>query len=267
MPIFPSSPSIGDYFNTTSGRFKWDGEKWIYERPSPAVGATGPTGDTGPQGAIPSTAVTGMVHAYVGTTAPSGWLFCDGTEVTQSAYPELFDALTLPTGIDPPRVYPYGGSGTTTYTPDLREKFIRGRGDKNSAIVIGSSAANTGAGGAHNHTTQYNANAGNTSSSGDHATYVNVIYGHNHGGNTGGPSSNDSSRWGNTNTYDALPSNGHSHGTYTYHSTEGNANNAGSHTHYHNAAGVSNTTHGNEESHTHAVNDPGSVTFAYIIKT
>jgi microcystin-dependent protein len=50
----------------------------------------------------------GMVIAYYGTSAPSGWLICDGSAFSVAVYPKLYAVL---------------GSG---YTPDLRGAFVRG---------------------------------------------------------------------------------------------------------------------------------------------
>lgn len=67
---------------------------------------------------------TGMIKAYAGRTPPTGWLLCAGTAgttVTQASYPVLWALLTS-NGTN----YAYGGSGTTTYTPDLRGRAIHG---------------------------------------------------------------------------------------------------------------------------------------------
>jgi len=47
----------------------------------------------------------GTVIMYVGSTAPSGWLVCDGTVYNTSSYPTLGALL----------VSKYGGNGTTTF--------------------------------------------------------------------------------------------------------------------------------------------------------
>lgn len=67
---------------------------------------------------------SGLVKAFAGKSAPPGWLLCAGsagTAVTQSAYPDLFSVLT-----NNGTAYPFGGSGTTTYTPDLRGRAVHG---------------------------------------------------------------------------------------------------------------------------------------------
>jgi len=50
------------------------------------------------------------------STAPSGFLVCDGTAYQTSSYPRLFQAIG----------YTYGGSGVTFRVPDLRGEFVRG---------------------------------------------------------------------------------------------------------------------------------------------
>lgn len=75
-------------------------------------------------GAWRSMVQPGLVKAFAGRTAPTGWLLCAGSAgsaVTQSAYPDLWSVLTS-NGAS----YPFGGSGTTTYTPDLRGRAIHG---------------------------------------------------------------------------------------------------------------------------------------------
>lgn len=60
----------------------------------------------------------GMVNAYAGTVAPSGYLICDGSAVSRTTYANLFAAIGTIYGI---------GNGTTTFNlPDLRGEFIRG---------------------------------------------------------------------------------------------------------------------------------------------
>jgi len=49
---------------------------------------------------------------------PSGWLLCDGSEVSRSEYPSLYDAVGVCWGI---------GDGATTFNlPDMRGMFLRG---------------------------------------------------------------------------------------------------------------------------------------------
>lgn len=67
-----------------------------------------------------------MPFAGASSEVPAGWLLCagvGGTTVTSAAYPDLFNVLTAGG-----TVYPHGGSGSTTYTPDLRGRTIIGVG-------------------------------------------------------------------------------------------------------------------------------------------
>jgi microcystin-dependent protein len=58
---------------------------------------------------------TGAIMPFVGTTAPQGWLLCDGSNIAVNDYTTNLRTLL----------------GTTT-TPDLRAMFLRGAGNGNS---------------------------------------------------------------------------------------------------------------------------------------
>lgn len=59
----------------------------------------------------------GVISAYVGDTAPTGFLLCDGTAVSRATYAALFAIIKTRHGV---------GNGTTTFTlPDYRGKFLR----------------------------------------------------------------------------------------------------------------------------------------------
>ena len=103
------------------------------------AGATGPQGDTGatgPDGATGLTGATGTnsgtevgtVVAFAATTAPDGWLECDGSTISRATFSDLFDVIGETYG---------AGDGTTTFViPDLRAEFIRGW-DNNAGIDTG----------------------------------------------------------------------------------------------------------------------------------
>jgi microcystin-dependent protein len=59
----------------------------------------------------------GTIVAFGGTTAPTGWLLCDGTQVSQTTYANLYAAI----GCN------FGCSGGNFHLPDLRGRFLRGR--------------------------------------------------------------------------------------------------------------------------------------------
>ena len=62
--------------------------------------------------------LTGVVLAYAGVTAPPGFLVCDGSLVSRSAYAGLFAVIGVNHG---------AGDGTTTFAlPDYRGRFLRG---------------------------------------------------------------------------------------------------------------------------------------------
>ncbi len=64
--------------------------------------------------------VAGMIIPFGGTTAPSGWLACDGSVVSRTTYAPLFAAIGTTWGV---------GDGSTTFAvPDLRGAFLRGTG-------------------------------------------------------------------------------------------------------------------------------------------
>lgn len=60
----------------------------------------------------------GSIVAFGGTSAPTGWLLCDGTAVSRSTYSTLFTAVGESFG--------QGDNSTTFNVPDLRGRFLRG---------------------------------------------------------------------------------------------------------------------------------------------
>lgn len=79
--------------------------------------------------AIVSSALpAGMVTPFAGSTAPSGWLLCDGSAVSRTTYAALFAAIGTTYGT---------GNGSTTFNlPDLRGRVAAGKDN------MGSTAAN-----------------------------------------------------------------------------------------------------------------------------
>jgi microcystin-dependent protein len=60
----------------------------------------------------------GIISAFAGVTAPSGWLMCYGQAVSRTEYAGLFTALSTTYG---------AGDGSTTFNiPDLRGRAIAG---------------------------------------------------------------------------------------------------------------------------------------------
>lgn len=68
----------------------------------------------------PASVPTGSLTAYAGATEPSGWLFCSGQAVSRTTYSALFAVLGTTYG---------SGDGSTTFNlPDLRNRFVAGKG-------------------------------------------------------------------------------------------------------------------------------------------
>ncbi len=61
----------------------------------------------------------GAIIAYSGTSAPSGFLLCDGSAVSRTTYATLFAVIGEAAG--------EGDNSTTFNLPDLRGRFLRGR--------------------------------------------------------------------------------------------------------------------------------------------
>ena len=80
--------------------------------------------------------LVGSVYSYMGTSAPYGYLACDGSTYNIEDYPRLANHINRSFGS-----YNYfGGDGETTFAvPDLRGEFLRGTGT-NSYTKQGSGA-------------------------------------------------------------------------------------------------------------------------------
>lgn len=93
----------------------------------------------------------GTINAYGGTTAPDGWLLCQGQAVSRTDYSELFSVIGTNFG---------GGDGSTTFNvPDLRGEFLRGAGTNGH-----SGQGSGGTVGQHQNATEVPAATWNTSS-------------------------------------------------------------------------------------------------------
>jgi len=61
---------------------------------------------------------SGCVMAFAGTSAPTGWLECNGSAVSRTTYSTLFSVISTTYGI---------GDGISTFNlPDMRGEFLRG---------------------------------------------------------------------------------------------------------------------------------------------
>jgi microcystin-dependent protein len=114
----PASPKVGQlWFKTVEvvGLYIWyqdaDSSQWVQVS---GGGSGGGGGDTEGGDATP----IGTVSYFAGDAAPSGWIVCDGTAVTE-LHPDLRQHL-LGQGS------PFGELGGHPLRPDLRGEFIRG---------------------------------------------------------------------------------------------------------------------------------------------
>jgi len=81
---------------------------------------------------------SGAITAYGGSSAPSGWLLCDGTAVSRTTYAALFAVLGTTYG---------AGDGSTTFAvPNLQQRFPLGKAAAGTGSTLG------GTGGAIDHT-------------------------------------------------------------------------------------------------------------------
>lgn len=91
--------------------------------------------------ALGSFVPAGVILDFAGTSAPTGYLGCDGSNVSRTTYSALFAAIGTTWG---------SGDGSTTFTlPDFRRRVAVGSGGTGTA-TLGNAVGNTG--GAETHT-------------------------------------------------------------------------------------------------------------------
>ncbi len=90
----------------------------------------------GKSSGVPSGAITG----YGGSSAPAGWLLCDGSAVSRTTYASLFSAIATTYGV---------GDGSTTFNlPDLRGRVLAGQDDMGGSAAGRLTTAGSGVDGA-----------------------------------------------------------------------------------------------------------------------
>jgi microcystin-dependent protein len=76
----------------------------------------------------------GLVLPYAGSSAPTGWLLCDGAEISRTTYSDLFALIGTTYGV---------GNGSTTFNiPDLRGRVIMGVGTGTKVATFASRSSN-----------------------------------------------------------------------------------------------------------------------------
>jgi len=79
-------------------------------------------GTTAPVPIVPA----GSIMAWSGSSAPSGWVLCDGTAISRTTYAALFAIAGTSYGV---------GDGSTTFNvPDLQDRLPLGKGTNNSTL-------------------------------------------------------------------------------------------------------------------------------------
>jgi len=79
--------------------------------------------------ALTSLVPAGCIMQYGGSSAPSGWLLCDGTAISRSTYSTLFAIISTTYG---------PGNGTTTFNiPDLRTRVAVGKAASGTFSALG----------------------------------------------------------------------------------------------------------------------------------
>ena len=68
----------------------------------------------------------GIINAFGGTTAPEGWMLCQGQALSRTDYKDLFDVIGISYG---------SGDGSTTFNlPDMREATTKGAGTTSKTV-------------------------------------------------------------------------------------------------------------------------------------
>ena len=103
------------------------------------IGTTIPLAILHVNGDIQTPVLTGMVSYFCTTTAPTGWLKCNGADPSRTLYASLFNVIGTTFGI---------GDGINTFNvPDLRGQFIRSYDDSGLIDVpwseVGTTTINT----------------------------------------------------------------------------------------------------------------------------
>ena len=83
---------------------------------------------------------TGVLYPYAGSSAPSGYVLCDGSAISRTTYAELFAVLGTAYG---------SGDGSTTFNvPDLRGRVPAGKDNMGGSAASRLTTAGSGVNGA-----------------------------------------------------------------------------------------------------------------------
>jgi microcystin-dependent protein len=139
LPYLPSTQSIMtlDAAGNMAAPYTVDNSSIIISSNVIEVGPGGITAAMLSSGAINSVVPSGVITAYGGVSAPTGYLMCDGTSYLRATYPNLFTAIGTA----------YGTADSTHFNvPDLRGLFPRGtdNGAGNDPDTLSRTAQNPG---------------------------------------------------------------------------------------------------------------------------
>jgi microcystin-dependent protein len=116
-------------------------------------------------GPAPLSVPAGVISQFAGSTAPSGYLLCQGQTLSTTAYANLFSTIG----------YTYGGGGTSFKVPDLQSRIPVGKGPDAEFDNLGETggaktvAITEAQMPSHNH-------SGTTSTNGSHSHNMNDSY-------------------------------------------------------------------------------------------
>ena len=99
------------------------------------------------------------ISQYGGTSAPTGWLLCDGSQVSRVTYKSLFEVVGT--------TYGAGDGSTTFHLPDMRQRFPLGKAAAGTGAALGAT------GGAIDHVHTGPSHTHSISASGDHTHSIN----------------------------------------------------------------------------------------------
>jgi microcystin-dependent protein len=121
----------------------------------------------------------GSLLTYAGLTAPTGWLFCNGSEVSKSLYPRLFAVIG--------NLYGTPANSSNFVLPNLAERIPVGKSNSNSVANSGGNSSITLSVGqlpSHTHagTTDANGTHTHTGTTDAEGTHSHSVYdpGHTH---------------------------------------------------------------------------------------
>lgn len=164
----------------------------------------------------------GAVQDYAGLTAPSGWLMCDGSQVSRVTYQSLYNVIGTTYG---------AGNGSTTFNlPDTRGRFALSKAAAGTGATLGA----TGGSLDHTHTVANHTHTGPTHSH-SIADHTHTIGDHQHTG----PSHTHT---GPSHTHSISDSGGHQHNvtshTHSITADSGHQHNVTAHSHGISGVGV-----------------------------